>query len=102
MDKKVKWMPQTYEDLESIGEYIGKDSEYYASSFVQRIIDAGESLSSLYYRGRVVPEKHKDNVREIFVNEYRVIYEITEHEIRILAIIHGRRDLRTLLKKRKI
>jgi len=102
MDKKVKWMPQTYEDLESISEFISRDSEFYASSFIERIIDAGESLANFYNRGRIVPEKNDKNIREIFVNEYRVIYEITDFEINILTVLHGRRNLKTLLKKGRI
>lgn len=95
-------MPQTYEDLESIYEYIRRDSEYYAASFIERLIDAGETLSSFYNRGRVVPEKKKENIREIFINEYRLIYEITKYEVRILTVIHGRRDVKNYLKQKKI
>lgn len=30
MDFKVAWSPEAIEDLESIAEYIGRDSEFYA------------------------------------------------------------------------
>jgi toxin ParE1/3/4 len=101
MDKKVKWMPQTSEDLESIAEYIGRDSLYYASVFVEKLLNAGDSLSKYYKRGRIVSEKRRENIREIFVSEYRLIYEITDYEIRILTVVHGRRDLKKVLKKLK-
>jgi plasmid stabilization system protein ParE len=81
MDKEVKWMPQTSDDLNSIAEYIGRDSEYYASLFVERILLAGDSLSKFYKRGKIVPEKRDTNTREIFESEYRIIYQITEREI---------------------
>jgi addiction module RelE/StbE family toxin len=101
MDKKVIWMPQTYEDLESIFNFIYRDSPNYASSFVEEIIKSGETLHSLYNRGRIVPEKNSLLVREIFVKEFRLIYTINEKEIHIITVIHGRRDLRKLLKKIK-
>ena len=66
MDKKVVWMPQTYEDLDSICEFISRDSVYYASSFLDRILETGGGLNKFYNRGRIVPEKNKNNIREIF------------------------------------
>jgi plasmid stabilization system protein ParE len=81
MDKEVRWMPQSFADLKSIAEYIGRDSEYYASLFVERIIEAGNSLTEFYKRGRIVPEKTDTNIREIFEGEYRIIYQVTDKEV---------------------
>jgi len=39
-------------------------------------------------RGRVVPEVEEDSVREIFLYSYRMIYEIVNSDVYILAIIH--------------
>ena len=38
MDYKVKWSPEATEDLESIAEYIARDSEFYARSVVSKIL----------------------------------------------------------------
>jgi toxin ParE1/3/4 len=43
MDLEVKWSPEATEDLESIGEYIARDSEYYARAVVTEIL----SVSSI-------------------------------------------------------
>ncbi len=37
MDLEVKWSPEASEDLESIAEYIARDSEYYARAVVTEI-----------------------------------------------------------------
>jgi mRNA-degrading endonuclease RelE of RelBE toxin-antitoxin system len=34
-----------------------------------------------------------ENIRELFVFQYRIIYEIKHNEIHILAVIHGKRLL---------
>jgi plasmid stabilization system protein ParE len=34
MDLEVEWSPEATEDLESIAEYIARDSEYYARAVV--------------------------------------------------------------------
>jgi len=41
--------------------------------------------------GRVVPEISNDRIRERFVYSYRLIYEIGNRTITILAVIHGKR-----------
>ena len=43
-------------------------------------------------RDRVVPEASDSDVREIFVQRYRLIYEVSEREVRVLAFLHGARD----------
>ena len=40
----------------------------------------------------VVPELHDRSIREVFVYRYRMIYEVSASEVRILAFIHGARD----------
>lgn len=58
-------------DLEGIRDYIGRDSEYYASRFVERIIEAVESLEKFPEMGRIVPEADDKNIREILFSNYR-------------------------------
>jgi len=91
MDYKVVWSPEAIEDLQSIAEYIERDSEFYARSVVIKILDVSRSIKDFPSRGRVVPEVGDDNIRELFVYSYRVIYQIQESEILIVAVIHGKR-----------
>jgi addiction module RelE/StbE family toxin len=91
MDYKVVWSPEAIEDLQSIAEYIERDSEFYARSVVMKILDVSRSIKNFPSRGRVVPEVGDDNIRELFVYSYRVIYQIQESEILIVAVIHGKR-----------
>ena len=44
--------------------------------------------------GRIVPEVGKDTFRELFVFQYRIVYEIQEPQIHILAVLHGKRLFR--------
>ena len=52
---------------------------------------AAKSLRKFPRRGRVVPEVADNAVRELFVKSYRLIYEIRDNQIVILAFIHGAR-----------
>lgn len=96
MDKKIIWTNEVYEDIESTAEYILKDSPFYASAFVEEVLLVGKSLKQLPERGRQVPEVNDNDVREVFVKKYRLIYKIKEDRVIILALIHGARDLATL------
>jgi len=90
MDYKVVWSPEAIEDLLSIAEYIERGSEFYARAVVIKILDISRSIKNIPSRGRVVPEVGDDNIRELFVYSYCVIYQIQESEILIVAVIHGK------------
>ena len=57
----------------------------------QRLFDAPTRLVEFPRLGRVVPEANVDTIREIFIHEYRLMYEIAGEEIQMLAVVHGRR-----------
>ena len=90
---KIEWTEPSLLDLESIQEYIRRDSEYYAILFIERIIEAVESLKKFPEMGRSVPEAGEENIREILFYNYRIIYRMEIERILILTIIHGARDL---------
>jgi plasmid stabilization system protein ParE len=56
-------------------------------------LDAAASLDAFSERGRVVPEWNQPSVRELFVQRYRLLYEVTPDEVHVLAFLHGARDL---------
>lgn len=94
MAKTVVWAETALNDLENVIEYISQDSPAYAASFYDSIKGKARSLSTLSKRGRVVPEFFNNDIREIFVHRYRLIYKITNEQIIILAFIHGARELK--------
>jgi addiction module RelE/StbE family toxin len=99
MARKVVWSFEAISDLESLSEYIAKDSNFYAASFVQKVLDTSQSLNEFSERGRIVPEIGNPDIREIIVKEYRLIYSIEESRVVILGLIHGKRDLKALWEK---
>jgi len=46
--------------------------------------------------GHVVPELKQTQIREHFIYSYRIIYEIKNEQIYILAVIHGGRLLENI------
>ncbi len=93
MDYRVEWSPEATEDIESIAEYIARDSEFYARAIVSKILAVSRKIPEQALIGRIVPEIGDKNVRERFVYSYRLIYRIKGCTITILAVIHGKRLL---------
>jgi len=72
MDLEVKWSPEAIEDLESIAEYIARDSEYYARAVVTEILSVSKNVREFPLIGRVVPEVGDEYIRERFIYSYRL------------------------------
>jgi len=89
--QRVAWTESAWQELECAASFISRDSRRYAASLIEDARDAARSLRKFPRRGRVVPEADNDLVRELFVKNYRPIYEIRPDRIAILAFIHEAR-----------
>lgn len=83
---KIIWSPLAVERLENIYDYIAGDNLTTAEKTVESIFVKAEKLSKFSERGRKVPEAKRDDIREIFESEYRIIYRIETKRIVILTI----------------
>jgi plasmid stabilization system protein ParE len=88
----VRWSDPALDDLAAAAEYIARDSRYFAAALVRDNRDAARCLDQLAERGRLLPQLGSD-VRKIFVQSYRLIYEAHSDTVDILAFVHGARDL---------
>ncbi len=99
MDLEVKWSPEATEDLESIAEYVARDSEFYARAVVTEILAVSRAIREFPLIGRVVPEIGDEQIRERFVYSYRMVYRIEPRRILIIAVIHGKRLLENISER---
>ena len=91
---QINWTVQAREDLQSIAEYISRDSPKYARLQVVKIRLRTKILSSHIYSGKLVEEINRGDIRELIEGNYRIIYRIVEQErVDILTIHHSARDL---------
>jgi plasmid stabilization system protein ParE len=95
---KIVWSPLSFERLENIYEFISDKDPVAAKNLINRIFERVESLNRFPERGRKVPEINRDEIREVFVSEYRIIYQIEPKKISILTI----RNFKQLLPKTDI
>ena len=83
---KIFWPPLAVERLEDIFEYIAKDDTSAASKMIGRIFKKVETMAKFPKRGRKVPEANRDEIREVFESEYRIIFRIESKRIYVLSI----------------
>jgi plasmid stabilization system protein ParE len=79
---------------EAVG-YIAEDSIEAALRLLGEALDTAGSLTTLSERGRRVPEVDNPDTREVFVQRYRLIYEVQRTEVEVLAFLYGARDFET-------
>lgn len=99
MAQRLNWSRGAIEDLNSIGEYIAKDSIFYARSIVRKVFAIAKQIPGAAEIGRVVPEIGDQNIRERFVYSYRLIYKIEDTQILIVAVIHGKRLIENIAER---
>jgi plasmid stabilization system protein ParE len=73
--------------------YIATDSPTYAGIVVKKTVSQAKTLAKFPRVGRKVPEFDDENIRELFVYSYRIIYRLQEDAVVIAAVIHGKRIL---------
>jgi toxin ParE1/3/4 len=89
----VTWMDTALDDVEDIRHGIAQDSPRAAADFVKSVFAASDSLELFPRSGRKVPEFDRDDLRELIVRPYRLIYTIVDNQVEIQIVLHGARLL---------
>lgn len=79
--------------LDEAVSYVARDSRPAAEGLLIQALETASSLGVHSERGRLVPELDRPNVRQLLVQRYRLLYEVTPAEVQVLAFVHGARDL---------
>ena len=92
---KVKWTEKASSHLQTIHDYIARDSKTYATRFIRSLIKAATKLEAMPRIGRIVPELENYGFREVIYQNYRIVYRIIGDEyIEILAVLHSARNFK--------
>jgi len=91
--RRVVWTEQARRMLDDAVSYVAQDSRSAAERLLIQALEAASSLDAFSERGRIVPELNQPNVRQLLVQRYRLLYEVTPAEVQVLAFVHGARDL---------
>jgi toxin ParE1/3/4 len=72
----VLWTERSIEDLLAIKHFISQDSVVRAEEWIQELYSTGIGLANFPTRGRIVPEFNQENLRELLIDNYRMVYRI--------------------------
>jgi len=89
---QVIWAPSALEDVDSIAEYIARDSAEQAALVVTRFIEATQRLAEFPLSGRILPEIGDPSCGEIICGPYCITYRLEGDDVWITGIVHGARD----------
>ena len=73
---RIVWSDQAQADLAAIHAYIARDSERHAQLTLEQIIGSVDRLIAWPRSGRTVPEIGDENLREVLVAPYRIVYRL--------------------------
>jgi toxin ParE1/3/4 len=93
----VRWTPQATEDLQAIYDFIARDSPHYAQLTAEDILSAIDRLERFPLMGRHVPERSREDLRELIKPPYRIVYRVSE-VVKILTIFRASRLFPSQLK----
>jgi addiction module RelE/StbE family toxin len=86
---KIRWSPTAISDLDSIRDYIARDSFLAARKITRRIQESVNRLINFPLSGRVgrIP-----GTRELVIpgTSYIVAYRIQGEEVQIASVLHGK------------
>jgi plasmid stabilization system protein ParE len=100
VDREIAWSESALNDLVGTLEFIERDSPSYASTLAVLADRAAMSLRHFSYRGRLVPEYHDSEVRELIVGKsHRLIYQVSSSNVTIVAFVHIARDLASFVHR---
>jgi addiction module RelE/StbE family toxin len=83
----VRWTDQAVEDLRSIRLFIERDSPRYGRLVAERLYEATSQIELFPYSGRMVPELNREDLRELIVGDYHVVYRV-DGEVALLLTIY--------------
>ena len=85
-------------NLTEIWWYVAVDSPTRADSLLHRLHQAFLTLADFPNIGVVWSPDSFPDVRRFPVGNYLIFYRAEEHGVSVLRVLHGRRDLQTILR----
>ncbi len=90
---EITWSKLALDDLDSIHDYIAKESPFYAQKTIEEFIERVSVLATYPEIGREVPEYIRKDIRELIEGNYRIFYKINKNSVSIIRVHHAARNI---------
>ena len=91
---KLLWTREALINIADIDVFISDDNPEKAIEFIDYLIKQCDRLIQNPYSGRIVPEISNNDIRELIVKKYRIVYRIQNREIHILTVFESHKMLK--------
>ncbi|MGH7928109.1 MAG: type II toxin-antitoxin system RelE/ParE family toxin [Candidatus Binatia bacterium] len=102
---KVLWTFAASQDIESIIDFIARNSPQAAGRVLRNLRNRVETLKIFPERGRLVPELADIGLqlyRELLITPWRIVYRLSNNTVYVMMVIDGRRNAEDLLLERLV
>lgn len=89
---KVDWAELATEQLDEAMAYIARDRPAAAAHWLKQILDSADSLSEYPDKGPLADEAKRDDIRQLTVSPYRIIYRRDPDAVYITMVLHERQQ----------
>jgi plasmid stabilization system protein ParE len=93
MKTTILWSERARRDLLEIGDFIARDKPRAAAVRVGKILDAAQRTALFPTSGRIVPEIDRSDIREVILENYRIVYQLSETTIIVLTVFESHRSI---------
>jgi toxin ParE1/3/4 len=88
--RKLRWAERATRDLAAIGDYIALDDPSAARAWVEKLRSRAAQAALVPNAGRMVPEFGRDDLREVRLRTYRIVYRVVKGGgIFVLTVVEG-------------
>ena len=95
--KRLVLAPRARADLFDIDAYIAERNPLAAERLIERLIQAMKTLARMPMMGRTCEDLGLPAVRRFVVEKHHIFYVLDGKGINVVRVIHGRRDVPTVL-----
>jgi toxin ParE1/3/4 len=88
--RKLVWTDRALLDLKQIDDYIAADDPVAAAGWIDKLLAAAERAARFPAAGHVVRERGRDDLRQVLVKTYRIVYRIRARQVDVLTVFEGR------------
>jgi toxin ParE1/3/4 len=89
--KKPSWTRRAQTDLVALGRFVAKDNPEAARRLLETLLRRADAAANMPRAGRRVPELGREDLREVVVGNYRIVYRVRKRGIRILRVFESHR-----------
>lgn len=98
----LRWTRRAERQLLEIGQYIARDKPAAARRWVERLRRKAQQAAENPGAGRVVPELDRQDIREVLLRGYRIVYLVADEAVEVLTVFESHRRLESALRSRAI